>query len=171
MNPSTVFQSNPFNDFLFNDNFIYRSFNYLQSGDFGQSLSCHFCIMLSVRLGYGIDRMMRQMHEHGLSPPRFEETAGGFRVTLLGASDALPEAEQALALEAYTHLELNPRQEKALLFLQRQRRITNRDYQALCTEVHSETLRRDLSDLVRKDVLLRIGDKRATYYILKKPVT
>jgi ATP-dependent DNA helicase RecG len=123
------------------------------------------------RLGYGIDRMVRQMREYGLAPPRFEETSGGFRVTLLGASDALPEAEQALTLEVYAHLELNPRQEKALVFLQRHRRITNRDYQALCSEVHAETLRRDLSDLVRKDVLLRVGDKRATYYILKKSAT
>ena len=30
-------------------------------------------------------------------------------------------------------------------------------------------LRRDLADLVYKDILLKVGDKRATYYILKKP--
>jgi ATP-dependent DNA helicase RecG len=71
-------------------------------------------------------------------------------------------------LGAYAHLELNPRQEQALAFLQGKRRITNRDYQTLCPEVHAETLRRDLADLVRKDVLLKIGSKRATYYILKK---
>jgi ATP-dependent DNA helicase RecG len=66
-------------------------------------------------------------------------------------------------------LELNPRQEKSLAFLLANRRITNRDYQNLCPEVHPETLRRDLVDLVRKDVLLKVGDKRATYYILKNP--
>jgi ATP-dependent DNA helicase RecG len=121
------------------------------------------------RLGYGIDRMMRLMHEYELAPPRFHETAGGFRVTLLGADGALTGADQASALEAYAHLELNPRQEKALIYLASRRRITSRDYQVLCPEVHPETLRRDLGDLVRKDVLLKIGDKRATYYILKKP--
>jgi ATP-dependent DNA helicase RecG len=114
------------------------------------------------RLGYGIDRMLHQMREYELAPPRFEETAGGFRVTLLGAN-------RALDLEAYAHLGLNPRQEKALAFLLSRRRITNRDYQMLCPEVHPETLRRDLVALVRKDVLLKIGDKRATYYILKRP--
>jgi ATP-dependent DNA helicase RecG len=118
------------------------------------------------RLGYGIDRMMRLMQEYQLSAPRFEETAGGFRVTLLGPSDALP--QDSLDLSAYAHLELNPRQEQALAFLQGKRRITSRDYQTLCPEVHAETLRRDLADLVRKDVLLKIGSKRATYYILKK---
>ncbi len=121
------------------------------------------------RLGYGIDRMMRLMHEYELAPPRFQETASGFRVTLLGADDVLTGADQASALAAYAHLELNPRQEKALIYLASHRRITSRDYQMLCPEVHPETLRRDLGDLVRKDVLLKIGDKRGTYYILKKP--
>jgi ATP-dependent DNA helicase RecG len=37
----------------------------------------------------------------------------------------------------------------------------------LCPDVSPETLRRDLADLVRKNVLLKIGDKRGTYYILK----
>jgi ATP-dependent DNA helicase RecG len=79
------------------------------------------------------------------------------------------EADKSLDLSVYTHLELVPRQEKAINFLASHRRITNRDYQTLCPEVHPETLRRDLADLVQKDVLLKIGDKRATYYILKKP--
>jgi ATP-dependent DNA helicase RecG len=120
------------------------------------------------RLGYGIDRMMRLMRERELAPPRFEETAGGFRVTLVGESGAWPRVEPVLDLELYAQLGLNSRQEKALAFLLSQRRITNRDYQGLCPEVHPETLRRDLVDLVRKDVLLKIGNKRATYYILKK---
>jgi len=30
-----------------------------------------------------------------------------------------------------------------------------------------ETIRRDLADLVDKDLILKIGDKRATYYIFK----
>ena len=46
-------------------------------------------------------------------------------------------------------------------------RITNREYQELCPAVSTETLRRDLADLVRQDLLLKIGKKRATYYIFK----
>jgi ATP-dependent DNA helicase RecG len=120
------------------------------------------------RLGYGIDRMIRLMREHDLAPPRFEEKAGGFRVTLLGADDPTTAAASVPDLEQFAHLELNPRQEKCLVLLLAHRRITNRDYQSLCPEVHPETLRRDLADLVRQDVLLKVGDKRATYYILKK---
>ena len=63
---------------------------------------------------------------------------------------------------------LNPRQERALGYLARNTRITNRDYQELCPEVSAETLRRDLAALVKKGVLIKVGDKRATYYILRK---
>ena len=34
-------------------------------------------------------------------------------------------------------------------------------------DVSAETIRRDLADLVDKNLLIRIGTKRATYYILK----
>jgi ATP-dependent DNA helicase RecG len=122
------------------------------------------------RLGYGIDRMIRLMGEYKLPSPRFEETAGGFRVTLLRPGDAQLKAEQLFDLSVYAQFQLNPRQEKAIIFLSSHRRITNRDYQTLSPEVHPETLRRDLADLVQKDVLLKVGDKRATYYILKKPM-
>jgi ATP-dependent DNA helicase RecG len=121
------------------------------------------------RLGYGIDRMIQLMREHELERPRFEETAGGFRVTLLGADEPESRPDLSRNLEHYAHLDLNPRQEKALAFLRNHGRITSRDYQTLCPEVHPETLRRDLVDLVYQDILLKVGDKRATYYILKSP--
>jgi ATP-dependent DNA helicase RecG len=63
---------------------------------------------------------------------------------------------------------LSSRQEQALAFLLSRRRITSRDYQELCPDVHAETLRRDLADLVERGLLIKVGDKRATYYILKR---
>ena len=62
---------------------------------------------------------------------------------------------------------LNERQEQALAYIGEHGRITNSEYQALSPDVSAETLRRDLVDLVEKNLLLRIGEKRATYYILK----
>jgi ATP-dependent DNA helicase RecG len=119
------------------------------------------------RLGYGLDRVVKVMRENGLRPPRFEETAGSFRVTLLGPPPV--EAGRIFPdLSAYRDLGLNPRQEAALNFLAQFRRITNRDYQDLCLDVHPETLRRDLADLVGRGVLVKIGDKKSTYYVLKK---
>ncbi len=116
------------------------------------------------RLGYGIDRILRLMAEAGLPAPRFEETAGGFRVTLYGGAGA-QRAEDAS--RRWLRLGLTDRQERALAYLAEQGRITNREYQDLCPDVSAETIRRDLADLVAKNLLLRIGDKRATYYILK----
>lgn len=118
------------------------------------------------RLGYGLDRVVASMHQNGLRPPRFEEAAGSFRVTLFGETLAAQPTTD-LDLTAYNHLELNPRQQLALGYLGKHRRITNRDYQELCPDVHPETLRRDLVDLVNSDILIKVGDKRATYYILK----
>ncbi|MFQ6015401.1 MAG: ATP-binding protein [Anaerolineae bacterium] len=117
------------------------------------------------RLGYGIDRMIRLMKDEDLPPPIFTETANGFKVTLYGHGHQLLTEEPDTSL--WAHLTLNERQERALAFLLKNRRITNRQYRELCPEVSEETIRRDLADLVRKDLLLKIGDKRATYYIFK----
>jgi len=124
------------------------------------------------RLGYGIDRMLRLLERAGQPAPRFEETAAGFQVTLNTQTMALqPESlsvtQEKLSHTLWPHLELNTRQEQALRYLVEQGRITNREYQTLCPDVSPETIRRDLSDLVHRDLLLRIGRKRATYYILK----
>jgi ATP-dependent DNA helicase RecG len=116
------------------------------------------------RLGYGLDRVVTLMQQNGLKKPHFEEEAGSFRVTLFRKTS--PEGPE-VDLSLFSNLDLNPRQEKALSYLVQHKRITNREYQELSPDVHPETLRRDLVDLVSKGVLLKIGDKKATYYILK----
>jgi ATP-dependent DNA helicase RecG len=113
------------------------------------------------RLGYGIDRILSLSRENSLPTPEFDETRGGFRITLYSNKPNLP----PLASE-YLEMGLNPRQQQALDFLQRNGTITNRQYQELCPDVHSETLRRDLADLVAKDLIERLGEKRGSYYVL-----
>jgi ATP-dependent DNA helicase RecG len=119
------------------------------------------------RLGYGIDRMLRLLQEAGQPAPRFEETAAGFQVTFVNQSSPAQVPSQTVDHTRWLHLELNSRQELAVQYVIEHQRITNREYQKLCPDVSAETIRRDLSDLVHQDVLLRIGRKRATYYILK----
>ncbi len=118
------------------------------------------------RLGYGLDRVVTAMRRSGLRPPRFEEVAGTFRVTLFGESEN-QNPNSVADLSSFKHMDLNPRQELALMHLNRYQRITNREFQELCPDVHPETLRRDLVDLVSRSVLIKVGDKKATYYILK----
>ena len=120
------------------------------------------------RLGYGLKRVMEVVRQNNLRLPQFEEIAGSFRVTLFAAEEDVLRDGALEALQAYRQMQLNLRQQLALSYLMHHRRITNREYQDLCPDVHSETLRRDLADLVERSVLVRIGDKRATYYVLKK---
>lgn len=128
------------------------------------------------RLGYGVDRVIDLMEQQNLRAPEFSETSGGFRVLLYGeTAEKKPEPvlEPAGVLELngqYNGVEINPRQEAALVYLLHggNSRITNSDLQALCPDVHPETIRRDLVDLVTKNILQKMGQKRGSYYVLKR---
>ena len=118
------------------------------------------------RLGYGLDRVVTVLRQQQMQAPRFEEVAGSFRVTLQ-APILSPDPATIPDLSAYQGMNLNPRQEMALSHLALHHRISNSTYHELCPDVHAETLRRDLVELVSRGLLLKIGDKRSTYYILK----
>jgi len=109
-------------------------------------------------LGLGIDRMIDEMIRAGHPAPQFEAHPFAFKVTLRNVRERQVRKWQQ---------NLTERQIKALAFLEEHGRITNRDYHDLCPDVTAETLRLDLADMVDKGVLLRIGDKKGTYYILK----
>lgn len=111
-------------------------------------------------LGLGIDRMIEDMVNAGHSAPEFRDTSYSFTVTLRNTRVRRP----VMAWES----NMNERQLQALSFVQERGRITNRDYRVLCPDVSAETLRLDLSDLVDRGFLLKIGAKKGTYYILKK---
>ena len=117
------------------------------------------------RLGYGIDRMIRLMRDWGLPSPKFAETSNGFRVTLRGPGERLVSDE--IDRSKWRRLDLNERQEAALEYIAKNQRITNKDFRDLFPDVSEETIRRDLADLVEQDVLLKMGDKKGTHYILK----
>lgn len=118
------------------------------------------------RLGYGIDRVVRSLAEQGNPQPTLEETAAGFKITFLNSSLSNGFLQDNTVRE-WLKMGLNDRQIKAMGYVLDNGRITNADYQSLCPSVSVETLRRDLADLVSRDALLRIGEKRATFYIAK----
>ena len=110
-------------------------------------------------LGLGIDRMIEEMVQAGHNPPQFRDTPYSFTVTLTNTRErkATPRGPQSM----------NERQTRALAHVRQNGSITNREYQRLFEDVSSETLRRDLSDLVDRGHLLKIGSNKGTYYILK----
>jgi ATP-dependent DNA helicase RecG len=110
-------------------------------------------------LGLGIDRMIEEMLENGHPAPDFEAKPYSFTVRLDNTLERKPAKRWPT--------NMNERQMRAMSFVEEHGRITNRDYRQLCPEINPETLRLDLVDLIDKGLLLKIGDKKGTYYILK----
>lgn len=112
-------------------------------------------------LGLGIDRMIEDMVQAGHPPPRFRAASHTFSVTLEKSRKG------PAAMTSTPTRNMNERQARALAYVREYGSITNREYQRLCPDVTAETLRLDLKDLVDRDMLLKIGSKKGTHYILK----
>ncbi len=110
-------------------------------------------------LGLGIDRMMEVMEQAGHRPPSFDARPYSFAVTLFNAREK-PRAPE------WTR-NTNYRQARALQYIKEHGSITNREYRNLCQGISAETLRLDLVDMVEKGILLKIGSKKGTHYMLK----
>jgi len=110
-------------------------------------------------LGLGIDRMIEEMLQYGHPAPEFNATPYSFSVTLRNVRERRP-------VHAWEQ-NMSERQMRALAHVREFGRVTNRDYRTVCPNVSPETLRLDLSDLVDRGLLLKVGDKKGTYYILK----
>lgn len=110
-------------------------------------------------LGLGIDRMMEVMEQAGHSPPKFDARPYSFAVTLHNERKKPKPPE-------WTR-NTNHRQARALQYIRENGSITNREYRTLIQGVSAETLRLDLADMVEKSILIKVGSKKGTYYILK----
>ncbi|MCA9948158.1 MAG: putative DNA binding domain-containing protein [Anaerolineales bacterium] len=110
-------------------------------------------------LGLGIDQMIEEMVQSGHQPPLFKASPHLFTVTLSNK-------QERPSPPKWTH-NMNERQARALTYVRENGSITNREYRQLCSDVSAETLRLDLVDLVDKSLLLKIGSKKGTHYILK----
>lgn len=102
------------------------------------------------RWGTGTTRIIAQCREQGLPEPEFENWQGGLRVTFL-QDPYTPERLRALGL--------NDRQIQAVMYVKERGSITNTVYQGL-NRISKRTASEELSDLVQKGVLVKIGGKR-----------
>ncbi|GBE27124.1 hypothetical protein BMS3Bbin03_01044 [bacterium BMS3Bbin03] len=111
------------------------------------------------RYGSGIQRMIDECIEAGLTEPVFEEKFGGFAIIF--KKDILTE-------EYLDSIGLNKRQMAALKIIKTKHRITNKDYSEMF-KINDRTALRDLQEMCSKNILERVGRTgRATRYVLKK---
>lgn len=92
-----------------------------------------------------------------LPEPDFEDTKSSFIVTF---------RKSKLTDEYLNRLDLNERQRRAIEYIKRHGRITNREYQELCN-VSKATATRELKILMQKTIIKQEGEGRNTFYIPK----
>ena len=109
--------------------------------------------------GSGISKMQNLCTNAGIPQPIFKEYQQGFQV----------EFRKDIYTEEYLHkLGLNERQQKAVHHVKTTGKITNQELREL-TGVVIRTASRDLEDLVRKGVLMKMGKTgRSTHYVLTR---
>lgn len=110
-------------------------------------------------LGLGIDRMIEVMKQAGHQPPTFDARPYSFAVSLYNARKKPTPPDWVR--------NTNHRQTLALQYIRENGSITNREYRQICQGVSAETLRLDLADMVEKGILVKVGSKKGTHYILK----
>lgn len=106
--------------------------------------------------GSGIDKMRKACLDAGLPEPEFKEHQG-FKVTF----------RKDIYTEKYlSSLGLNERQIRAVMYVKKKRKITNREYRKL-TALSDEGARIDLNELVEKGILQARGRGRGVHYVLR----
>ena len=113
-----------------------------------------FLVRYIEQFGTGTRRMIEDCLASGLPEPEFESRPDTFRVAF---QKPLPIEER------FSRLGLSERQLKAVSHLVRRGRISPQEY-ARVTDTTSVTAKRDLSDLVKKGVLMRHGATRSIWY-------
>jgi len=110
------------------------------------------------KAGTGTLDVIAECRKAGLPDPEFRQEGDQFVITLW---------RDWLTAELLAELDLSERQHAALMHVKTRGRITNNEMQEL-TGVSRKTAARDLGALVDLGLLLRVGEKRGTYYALPK---
>ena len=117
---------------------------------------CFFLMKYIEEWGTGTNKIVEWCLDHGLPEPLFEVVAGDLVVTL----------RKEITEEFLRESGLSERQIKAVSYVREKGKITNREYQDLFN-ISKRTASADLSDLVEKKVLKKIGrGKRGLKYVL-----
>jgi ATP-dependent DNA helicase RecG len=110
------------------------------------------------KYGTGTLMMIRESLAHALPEPDFVQRGGEFTITVW---------RDWLTPKVIAELDINHRQVQAVAHVRKVGRITNSEYQQL-TGATRKTAARDLDSLVAKNIFIRVGEKRGSYYALKE---
>jgi len=111
-------------------------------------------------VGSGTNKIVSWCKEWGLPEPEFG---------ISGTSIFVRIRKDILTADYLKKLGLNERQIKAVMYVKKEGKITNKEYQAMF-KVSKPTATRDLSELAEKQIFNMIGSgKRNIRYILSKP--
>lgn len=115
-------------------------------------------VELIERYGSGIERILKECDRLGVPHPEFDEEEHGFRVIF--HKDIYHE-------EHLRGMGLNERQVLAMLKIRKEGTITLSKYKDLVPGVGQKTLYRDLQDLVDRDIIKPVGEKKGRRYELR----
>jgi ATP-dependent DNA helicase RecG len=107
------------------------------------------------RWGTGTQRIIESCLEANLPEPLFEIKSGSLVVTI-----------RKYKVSTLLKTKFNERQQKAINYLLTHNKITNREYRQLNPEIKRDTAKKDLKDLINKEIIIQKGLGRYTYYIL-----
>lgn len=106
------------------------------------------------KAGTGTTDMIADCRDAGLPEPDFEQRGPHFVVTLW---------RDWMTDEVLARLELNERQRIGITYLRAEGRLTSGQYQEQAG-ISRQTASRDLDDLVQKGIIVRHGERKATFY-------
>jgi ATP-dependent DNA helicase RecG len=115
-----------------------------------------FLIKFIEEWGTGTNRIIEWCLKYGLPEPIFEEASGSIVVTLKKYKISDEDLEK-----------LNERQRKAVEYLLKHKRITNKEYREINPYITDRTALTDLNDLVKKDIIAAKGEKKYRHYTLR----
>jgi ATP-dependent DNA helicase RecG len=118
---------------------------------------CFFLIKFIEQWGTGTNRMIEACLKHGLPEPEFELVAGSLVVIFW----------KDIYTEDYLRkMGLNEREIKAVMFVKKEEKITNKNYQELFG-VSRQTATRELSNITQRGIFRQVGVRgKGTFYIL-----
>ncbi|MFA4839851.1 MAG: RNA-binding domain-containing protein [Candidatus Neomarinimicrobiota bacterium] len=115
-----------------------------------------FWVKYVEEVGTGTNKIIKWCKEWELPEPVFEETGTSFILTF-----------RRYYIDESILDKLNERQKKAINYLRKNRKITNKEYRETNPGISDRTALKDLMDLVEKRVILAKGAKKYKYYLLR----